>query len=98
MSRLNFRDLIEQLLSSIFRPVTKREILLNTVSLFFTIKYLGGGMAFMVVLRIFFRLQRTLILYPGNIPEFVLAEDILSLQKISLRFDAATDFQLDKKL
>ena len=42
MSRLNFRDLIEQLLSSIFRPVTKREILLNTVSLFFTIKYLGG--------------------------------------------------------
>ena len=53
MSRLNFRDLIEQLLSSIFRPVTKREILLNTVSLFFTIKYLGGGMAFMVVLRNF---------------------------------------------
>ena len=40
MSRLNFRDLIEQLLSSIFRPVTKREILLNTVSLFFTVKYL----------------------------------------------------------
>ena len=40
MSRLNFRDLIEQLLSSIFRPVTKREILLNTVSLFFTAKYL----------------------------------------------------------
>lgn len=53
MSRLNFRDLIEQLLSSIFRPVTKRERLLNTVSLFFTIKYLGGGMAFMVVLRNF---------------------------------------------
>ena len=52
----------------------------------------------MVVLRIFFRLQRTLILYPGNIPEFAVSEDILSLQKISLRFDAATDFQLDKKL
>ena len=40
MSRLNILDLIEQLLSSIFRPVTKREILLNTVSLFFTAKYL----------------------------------------------------------
>ena len=46
----------------------------------------------------FCRLQRTLILYPRNIPEFVVSEDILSLQKVSLRFDAATDFQLDKKL
>ena len=42
MSRLNFRDLIEQRFSSIFRPVTKREILLNTVSLFFTVRYLWG--------------------------------------------------------
>ena len=53
MSRLNFRDLIEQLLSSIFRPVTKREILLNTVSLFFTAKYLLGENGFMIVLAEF---------------------------------------------
>ena len=45
-----------------------------------------------------FQLQRTLILYPRNIPEFVLSEDILSLQEVSSRLDAATDFQLNKKL
>ena len=91
MSRLNIRDLIEQLLSSIFRPVTKREILLNTVSLFFTIKYFWEKW-FYGSFEEFFRLQRTLILYPRNIPEFVLSEDILSLQKVSLRWGAATDF------
>ena len=46
----------------------------------------------------FCRLQRTLILYPGNIPEFVVSEDILSLQKVSSGFCTATDFQLNKKL
>ena len=46
----------------------------------------------MVVLAEFCRLQRTLILYPGNIPEFVLSEDILSLQKVSHCWGAATDF------
>ena len=55
-------------------------------------------MFFMVVFADFFRLQRTLILYPGNIPEFVLSEDILSLQKVSLRLGIATDFYLNKKL
>ena len=92
MSRLNFRDLIKQLLSSIFRPVTKREILLNTVSLFFTVKYLGGRNGFYGRFGGNFQLQRTLILYPRNIPEFVLSEDILSLQKVSPRWGAATDF------
>ena len=46
----------------------------------------------MVVLAEFFRMQRTLILYPRNIQEFVLSEDILSLQKESLRLVSATDF------
>ena len=44
------------------------------------------------------QLQRTLILYPRNIPEFVLSEDILSLQKVSHCWGAATDFQSNKKL
>ena len=58
MSRLNFRDLIEQLLSSIFRPVTKREILLNTVSLFFYYQIFGGRNGFYGRFAEFFRMQR----------------------------------------
>ena len=44
----------------------------------------------------FFRLQRTLILYPRNIPEFVMSEDILSLKEVSPYLGAATDFYPNK--
>jgi len=44
----------------------------------------------------FFRLQRTLILYPRNIPEFVMSEDILSLKEVSSYLGAATDFYPNK--
>ena len=44
----------------------------------------------------FFRLQRTLILYPRNIPEFVMSEDILSLKEVSSYWGAATDFYPNK--
>ena len=41
-------------------------------------------------------MQRTLILYPGNIPEFAMSEDILSLQEVSSYLGAATDFSPNK--
>ena len=98
MSRLNIQELIEQRHNSLFRPgYKKRDTTQYSISLFYY-QIFGGGNGFYGRFAEFFRMQRTLILYPRNIPEFVVSEDILSLQKVSLRFDTATDFQLDKKL
>ena len=98
MSRLNIRELIEQRHNSLFRPgYKKRDTTQYSISLFYY-QIFGGRNGFYGRFGGNCRLQRTLILYPGNIPEFVVSEDILSLQKVSLRFDAATDFHLDKKL
>ena len=70
-------------------------VLLNTVSLFLLSKILVWN-GFYGSFEEFFRLQRTLILYPGNIPEFVMSEDILSLKEVSSYLGTATDFYPNK--
>ena len=69
----------------------KRDTTQYSISLFYY-QIFGGRNGFYGRFEEFFRMQRTLILYPRNIPEFVLSEDILSLQKVSHRWGAATDF------